>query len=66
MALGLLGAVVVVFAHMVVHHVHGEPGPLRHQHASKHAKLMLLRLVEDVVQGLGGVGDLLNVRGALR
>ena len=66
MALGLLGAVVVLFAHMVVHHVDGEPGPLRHQHAPKRPKLMLLRLVEAVVQRLGGVGDLLDVRCALR
>ena len=66
MALGLLGAVAIVFVHVAVHHVHGEPGPLRDQHASKHAKLVLLRLIEAVVQGLGGVGDLLNVRRALR
>src|ERR1700722_16992226 len=66
MAPGLLGAVATVFAHVVAHHVHGEPGPLGHQHAAKHAKLMLLRLVEAVVQGLGGVGDLLDVRCALR
>ena len=66
LAPALLGAVAIVVAHVVVYHVHGESGPFRHQHAPKHAKLMLLRLVEGVIQGLGGVGDLPNVRCALR
>lgn len=48
MAPGLLGAVAIAFAHVMTHHFHGEPGSLRHQHAAKHAKLVLLRFVEAV------------------
>ena len=62
---GLLGAVAVALVHVTVHHVHDELCSLRHQHASKHAKLVLLRIVEAGVKGLRRVGDVLDVGGAL-